>query len=142
MSVSGFPDRDDLPARPEGFTHENVFRNGSGRSINLDHHRNGPYENLFTNLVGDPSRLWRSSGRGDRGPHSAARTTAWNLKHDGGKVNAPSRIKEMWPLVNVIGVVGYEEGKDSDGAWIEPVNQVIPADLYEAQLRARLAGAR
>ena len=48
----------------------------------------------------------------------------------------------MWPLVNVIGVVGYEEGKDSDGAWIEPINQVIPADLYEAQLRARLAGAR
>lgn len=127
----------------EGFSHGNVFRNGSGRSINLDHHRNGPYENLFTNLdVGDPSRLWRSSGRGDRGPHSAARTTAWNLKHDGGKVNAPSRIKEMWPLVNVIGVVGYEEGKDSDGAWIEPINQVIPADLYEAQLRARLAGAR
>ena len=123
----------------EGFAHGNVFRNGSGRSINLDHHRNGPYENLFTNLdVGDPGRLWRSSGRGDRGPHSAARTTVWNIRHDGGEVYGPRRLAKMWPQVNVIGVAGYEEDKTEDAQWIEPLPEgVTPEDLCEAQLRKR-----
>ena len=60
----------------EGRANGNVFRNGSGVALNFDHHRNAPYENLFTNLdVGDPSRAWQSSGRDDRGPHSGARST-------------------------------------------------------------------
>lgn len=124
----------------EGLANGNVFRNGSGRSINLDHHRNAPYENLFTNLdVGDPKRLWRSSGRGDRGPHSAARTTAWNLRHQGGEVHEPSRPSKMWPQLNVVGVAGYEE-KKSDERWTEPLSGIVdPPDIYQAQLERRLA---
>ncbi len=125
----------------EGFAHGNVFRNGMGRSINLDHHRNGPYENLFTNLdVGDPSRLWNSSGRGDRGPHSGARTTAWNLRHRGGDVGAPRKPERMFPQMNIVGVTGYEKRTDAEGQWVEPLdgNGVKPEDLYEAQLQRRL----
>lgn len=122
----------------EGFAHGNVFRDGSGRSINLDHHRNGPYENLFTNLdVGNPKRLWRSSGRGDRGPHSGARTTAWSLRHSGGVVDEPNRPKRMFPMINIIGVAGYEVEKSADGPWVEAPDGVLPLDLYRAQRAAR-----
>ena len=121
----------------EGFAHGNVFRNGRGRSINLDHHRNAPYENLFTNLnVGNPKRLWLSSGRGDRGPHSAARTTVWNLVHSGGKVSKPRSPVKMWPQLNVIGVEGYEDVK-TKALWVES-RGVKPLDIYEAQLEKRL----
>lgn len=120
----------------EGFANGNVFRRGSGVAINFDHHRNAPYENLFTHLdVGDGKRLWRSSGRGDRGPHSAVRTTAWNIRHRGAKVqDAPQK----WPQVNIIGVAGYEAQNGEDGIWIEPLEEgVLPADLYEAQFERR-----
>lgn len=127
----------------EGFAHGNVFRDGSGRSLNLDHHRNGPYENLFTNLdVGNPKRMWASSGRGDRGPHSGARTTAWNLRHDGGEVGRPRKPKQMFPQINIIGVAGYEPEKDPNGIWVEPLGgTVIPPDLYQAQRNRRLTKA-
>jgi hypothetical protein len=121
----------------EGFAHGNVFRDGSGRSINLDHHRNAPFENLFTNLdMGDPRRLWASGGRGDRGPNSAARTTAWNLRHNGGKVHYPR--SRRFPQINIIGVMGYEPELDPKALWIEPLSDLFPKDLYEAQLNRRL----
>ena len=124
----------------EGFAHGNVFRAGSGRSLNLDHHRVGPYENLFTNLdIGDPKRMWASSGRGDRGPHSGARTTAWNLRHNGGEVDRPLKPEAMFPMINIVGVKDYDENKNAEGTWVEPLKgSVEPPDLYEAQLRRRL----
>ena len=124
----------------EGFAHGNVFREGTGRAINLDHHRNGPFENLFTNLdVGDVSRLWNSSGRGDRGPHSAARTTVWNIRFSEGEIKAARRPKTMWPELNVIGVVGYPLDDIPEGHWVEsPSGGVLPVDLYQAQLKRRL----
>ena len=120
----------------EGFANGNVFRKGKGVMLNFDHHRNAPYENLFTDIdAGDGRRLWRSSGRGDRGPHSAVRTTAWNIRHSGEKLqDAPHK----WPLVNVVGVAGYEAKKTQDGIWIEPLDSgVYPPDLYEAQVQLR-----
>lgn len=120
----------------EGFANGNVFRKGSGVAINFDHHRNAPYENLFTDIdVGDGRRLWRSSGRGDRGPHSGARTTAWNIRHAGEKLQ---RAPKKWPQTNIVGVKGYEEEKTQDGVWIEPLpDGVYPPDLYEAQVKKR-----
>ena len=68
----------------EGFAHGNVFRKGSGVLLNLDHHRNGPYENLFTDIdAGNGRRLWYSGGSRNRGPHSAVRTTVWHIRHGG-----------------------------------------------------------
>ena len=124
----------------EGFAHGNVFRNGSGVAINFDHHRNAPYENLFTNLdVGDGRRLWRSSGRRDRGPHSAVRKTAWNLRHDKDELSEAPH----WPQINIIGVRGYKAEKTDGGRWIEPLQDgMVPSDLYDAQLRKRLADSK
>jgi hypothetical protein len=48
----------------EGLASGTVFERGSGQSLNFDHHRNAPYENLFTDLdVGDPQRLYKSARR-------------------------------------------------------------------------------
>ena len=119
----------------EGLANGNVFRDGSGISLNFDHHRNAPYENLFSNInVGDARLIWNSSGRGDRGPHSAARATFWNIRADQNAFPpAPN-----WPQINVIGVAGLAPQMTETGPWIEPVSPLMPPDLYAAQ-RARSA---
>lgn len=122
----------------EGYANGNVFRQGRAVRLTLDLHRNGPFENLFTNIdAGNPAALWRSSGRKDRGPHSGARTTAWNLRHDGGVVYAPHAPEREFPQINLIGVPGIEAAK-TDGQWSEPLADLLPVDLYVAQLERRL----
>lgn len=67
----------------EWFTHGNVFSDGSGVDLNLDHHRGAAFRNLFTNLhMGKGSRPFASSGAHGRGPHSGAFNTYWNLFSD------------------------------------------------------------
>ena len=52
----------------EGFANGNVFMRGSAVALSLDHHRNAPYENLFTDLdAGSGARLWTSGGDEARG---------------------------------------------------------------------------
>jgi len=120
----------------EGFAHGNVFRNGSGIAINFDHHRNCPYENLFSNLdVGDPKRLWACGGRADRGPNSGVRETFWNLRWQKGKVPP---IPD-WPLINYIGETVAAGEMSPNGKWIEVVpTPMNPNDLHQAQLDRRL----
>lgn len=117
----------------EGFANGNVFRKGMGVAMNFDHHRNAPYENLFTDIdVGQGGRLWHSGGRGDRGPNSAVRTTVWHIRHTGEKLQP---VPKNWPQINIIGVVGYDADKTPDGIWVEPLKSgVSPPDLYEAQV--------
>jgi hypothetical protein len=117
----------------EGFANGNVFRDGSAVALNLDHHRIGPYENLFTNIdAGDGRRLWNSGGSRNRGPHSGVRTTVWNIRTEGELDEAPTD----WPQMNIIGVAGYTTEKNRDGRWIE-AEAVAPEDLYEAQVARR-----
>ncbi len=120
----------------EGFASGNVFMKGKGQALNFDHHRNAPYENLFTELnVGNPRRIWESSGRGDRGPHAGARETVWGLEHSG---QNPQAVPD-WPQLNVIGVSGYKKQTTTDKLWVEPCEgNVEPGNLYEAQLQRRL----
>ncbi len=119
----------------EGRATGNVFRDGSGVALNFDHHRNAPYENLFTNIdVGDARRVYASSGRGDRGPHSGARTTFWGLRAQRGEFPPAPR----WPRINVIGMGRAAPSLTAEREWIEPLGgRVQPPDLYEAQ-RGRL----
>jgi hypothetical protein len=121
----------------EGFANGNVFQNGKGHALNLDHHRNAPYGNLFTNLHSvDISRLWDSSGRGDRGPHSAGWETVWNLTYDHGKL---PKLPD-WPLLNVVGVEGYPTREPSDNTpWVGPPagDAAGPENLYMYQLKKR-----
>lgn len=64
----------------EWYTHGNVFADGLGVDLNLDHHRGAPFGNLFTNLhLGQGSRAFASSGAHGRGAHSGAHNTYWNL---------------------------------------------------------------
>ncbi len=121
----------------EGMANGNVFRRGTGLSVNFDHHRNAPYENLFTDIdVGDPSRVWDSSGRRDRGPHAGARETFWNIRCSSGKF---PKVPADWPQINVIGMAGTARDTTPDRQWIEPTaGPVQPPDLYEAQRKRRL----
>ena len=115
----------------EGFASGNVFRRGQGVAMNFDHHRNAPYENLFTDInVGDTRRVWNSGGREDRGPHSAARETFWNIRADKGALaSAPN-----FPQINIVGIKGLAPDLSAEGAWIEPLDGTVsPPDLYEAQ---------
>ena len=67
----------------EWFTQGNVFSDGSGIDVNLDHHRGAAFGNLFTNLhLGKGSRPFASSGAHGRGPHSGGFNTYWNLLSD------------------------------------------------------------
>ena len=64
----------------EWYTHGNVFVNGSGLDLNLDHHRGAPFGNLFTNLdLGKGTRPFASSGAHGRGAHSGGYNVYWNL---------------------------------------------------------------
>ena len=123
----------------EGRATGNVFMNGRGQALNFDHHRNMPYENLFTNLdAGDAARLWESSGQAERGPHTGVRTTFWNIRHSG-----TAKLPKLPPFMqaNIIGVAGYPAASSNDKRqWIEPVKEGLsPANLYEAQLARRTA---
>jgi len=117
----------------------NVFSNGHGIDINFDHHRRGPYENLFTNIdVGKGSRIWSSGGEA-LGKNSAARNTFWNLR-------SATPLKPPAPyfsprLINIIGITTDTPKETSpDGLWFEviPPKALLPQDIHEAQQQRRL----
>jgi hypothetical protein len=119
----------------EGIATGTVFMRGKGMALNFDHHRNLPYDNLFTDLdAGDASRLWQSSGNGNRGPHSGRYETFWNIRWTAG---GPPKVPEF-PLANVVGIKGMTAQQGDDKSWVEPVANVEPANLYGAMLKRRL----
>lgn len=127
----------------EAFANGNVFMRGTGQAMSLDHHRNAPYENLFTDLdVGSPAHLWKSGGDRDRGPHAGARETLWNVRHRGHPMTLPGaadfdkRVDAGWPLLNLVQIEGYAPTTAGDNVWVYAAPGG-PPNLYEAQLRAR-----
>ena len=104
--------------------------------MNFDHHRNLPYDNLFTDLdAGDAGRIWQSSGSGNRGPHSGVGETFWNVRWT---KNGPPK-PPPFPKANAIGIRGMTAQTEPDGdVWVEPIEHIEPANLYNAQLRKRL----
>ena len=67
----------------EGLALQNVFTSGEGVDLNFDHHRVGPYGNLFTDIhLGKGTRYHSSSGQSQRGAHSGKLTTFWGLTSD------------------------------------------------------------
>ena len=103
--------------------------------MNFDHHRDGPFENLFTEIdVGEGSRLWNHGGDGCAGPPSAARETLWNISA-ASPLNYPD-----FPQLNIIGMTAWPTTK-TDQKWIEniPLATLIPQNIYLAQLSQRLA---
>ena len=113
----------------------------SGRAVNLcmDHHRWAPYENLFTDIdAGDGSRLFQSSGGGERGNHTAAGETFWNIRT---RQPAPNPKSLGNDAINIVGINLRDPAeKLPAGMWYEPLapGDIKPPNLYRAMLQKRL----
>ena len=119
----------------DDYANGNVFSKGQGVNMNFDHHRDGPFENLFTEIdVGGGSRLWDHGGDECAGPPSAARETLWNIR-----ATSPQNYPD-YPQLNIIGMTAWPTSK-TDRAWIEniPLASLFPRNIYLAQLSHRLA---
>lgn len=123
-----------------------VFARGKAVDLCMDHHRWASYENLFTDIdAGQGNRLFASSGGGNRGNHSGAGATFWNIRAE-----KPSRFPN-WGIdaLTIVGlpITGGESiaaalpsPTSQKGRWLEliPPGEVEPPNLYEA-MKARRA---
>lgn len=120
-----------------------VFCAGRAENLNMDHHRWAPYENLFTFIdAGDGGRLFSSSGGGERGNHTAAGATFWNIRTKQPAANPKSL---GIAAINVVGVnLRDPPGELPYGTWCEPIPpaDLRPINLYAAMLARRLAEQR
>lgn len=117
-----------------------VFCSGRAVNLSMDHHCWAPYENLYTDIdAGEGRRLFFSGGGSNRGRHTAAGETFWNIR---------TRQPVAWPknygpdVINLIGLqIPGPPVLDPQGRWIEPVatGEVQPANLYEAMRKKRLS---
>lgn len=118
----------------------NVYANGRGRNVSFDHHRNVPYENLYTNIdVGEGTEIWRSGGGEALGAHCAARGTFWNIRA-ANPFPLPDADWGPWSM-NFVGLTtNAPTSTIPDARWVEaiPPADLQPPDLHEAQLRKRL----
>lgn len=108
----------------------NVFSGPvQGRRIELDLHRDAPFENLFQRLSGDLHV--QDSGSACYGPPAGARNTFWAVDH----LAVPGWIGAAAVVVGDI----VSTGSTAPGsAWIERVPNLTPRDLQAAQrLRRR-----
>lgn len=117
----------------------NVISKGKAVDFNMDHHRWCPYENLFTDIdAGKGTRLFSSGGGGNRGNHTAAGATFWNIR---------TKEAQVWPStygverMNLVALrISGKDVKDLSGRWLETISpgRIQPPDLHEAMLRRRL----
>jgi hypothetical protein len=97
-----------------------------GKRLDLDLHRDAPFENLFQNLSGDLHL--QDSGSACYGPPAGVRNTYWALDH----LSVPSWIGAAAVVVGDI--VSTSTGKPASGStWIESIPKVEPRDLQAAQ---------
>ena len=118
----------------------NVVKNGTSVSLNLDHHKRAPYQNLFTNIdAGDGRRLWQCGGGADLGRNCGTRATFWNIRAEHPIAPPPAPFAP-----NSITMVGIHSNSPDQqiltGTWFEviPPDQLHPQDLHAAQLKQRL----
>ncbi len=121
----------------------NVFSNGRGVDLALDHHCHAPYENLFTNIdVGRGSRVWSSGGGKALGAHCAGRGTFWNIRADE-TFAPPASGFGPWSM-NFVGVqMDSTPTTDYDGRWFDhnAPSTTHPKNIHRAQLKRRLRSA-
>ena len=120
----------------EWYALHTVFANGRGVDLNMDHHREANYSTLFSNLdCGAGTRPFDSGGSGNRGAHSGAYSTFWNVRATR-SLKAPP--KDFGPLLNFIGCVLEGTEQTSPYDWFVEQGSVCPTELQEAMRRARL----
>jgi hypothetical protein len=123
----------------------NVFAHGRGADLCFDHHKDTPYENLFTDIdCGRGTRVWRCGGGASLGRQSAGWETWWNIR--AAKPLEPPPKGWGAPVMNFVGLAGMKARAPASvavGWWLEPsTGPVQPADLHAAQLARRLNEAR
>ena len=123
----------------EWYAHGVVFTRGRGVDLCMDHHRAAPYATLWTELdLGAGERPWRSGGRGDRGPHTAAYDTLWNLTA-ATALDLPRA--DYGPRMTFVGFDTNDTVPgDADDWYLEDVAaaDIEPANLWEAMVERRL----
>lgn len=113
----------------------NVFQRVSAEPeqvLELDHHRDSPFENLFTAFSAEVNFV--NGGNLCAGIPGGARTTTWGLP--------TPLIPPYWDhaQVNLVGTIADDqESLTEDQEWLEPVQDLVPRNLYLAQ-RAYVQG--
>jgi hypothetical protein len=126
----------------EWYTTGNVFTQGQGKNLSLDHHRAAPYSTLWTELdLGAGTSAWKSGGAGNRGPHSAAYDTLWNVRAERAMAMPPSDYGPRMAFVGFLTSAG-DASSDLDW-WFEAIDPeaLTPANLWLAMRERRLGPA-
>lgn len=120
----------------DGRAQGNVVSGISGNKvISLDLHRSTPFENLITEVLSAAN--FKSGGNSCNGPHTGARLTLWNAAEPIGQIEE-DLLKGIDSQVTIVTQTDRADRLDADGLWIENLDDVTPANLYEAQLTNRL----
>jgi len=126
----------------EGLSAGNVWSNGTMDGT-FDSHKALPFDSVRTAIR--VANTGSTGGAGDAGPRWGARICHWNVEVTNGRAHA-IRLEEHAPfsaMVAIRGTTGItDHARDFTGALESIVDSldasVAPANLYEAQLRARL----
>ena len=122
----------------------NVFAAGRGADLCFDHHKDTPYQNLYTDIdCGRGNRVWRCGGGASLGRQSAGWETFWNIRA-ARPIEPPPK---GWgaPSLNFVGLTTKSPSMtDAKGWWFEVVapERLQPRDLHAAQLARRLGPTR
>ncbi len=140
--------------------HGCVVMRGDALQMNMDHHRQGIYDSLWTELnLGIPVRMWESTGNPAEGYNSGAYNTYWNIKSDQpDKAYWPedgeNGLYPQWGYHNINMIATELQGKPAigegnrplpyhpDNAHLEVIrpSEIYPENIYQAQRQAYLHG--
>lgn len=121
----------------------NVFRNGRGLNLCIDHHNHDQSHNLFTNLhAGKGTRLYASGGNATPAGISFYETY-WNITADEPMTYCNRFNNAQKKSANNV-AVGIKTNLPTDTSnmennWFETIqpHQLVPQDLYKAQLKVQ-----
>ena len=117
----------------------NVIRRGGGSDLYFDHHRDGPFENLFTDLhAGGGAAPWSSGGSMCAGPRAGARNTYWNLRSNNWTAPPDLPTSPEWAQIQSNVLPARTQRTTSKNEWYEKHASLDTPDLYTAQLVRRL----
>jgi pectate lyase-like protein/uncharacterized protein DUF4955 len=126
----------------EGLSAGNVWSNGTMDGT-FDSHKALPFDSVRTAIR--VTNTGSTGGAGDAGPRWGARICHWNIEVVNGRAHA-IRLEEHAPASAMVGIRGTTGVTDHAKDFAAPLNsvldsldaEVIPTNLYQAQLRARL----
>jgi hypothetical protein len=129
----------------EGLSSGNVWSNGVMDGT-FDSHRALPFDSVRTAI--SINNTGSTGGAGDAGPRWGARICHWNVEVTNGRSHA-IRLEQHAPTSAMVGIRGTTSVTDHARDFSGPLDSIVdsldtgvaPANLYEAQLRARSVSA-